>query len=110
MNFVDYQVAAQRTSGAYGQRKTERRQTLAALALAGEVGEFCNLLKKKVGHGHEVSDELIAFELGDILWYVAELSSAFGLCMDEIAVRNVNKLQRRYPVGFSREASINRED
>jgi NTP pyrophosphatase (non-canonical NTP hydrolase) len=35
---------------------------------------------------------LLKKELGDILWYIAALSSELGLSMDEIAQENIDKL------------------
>jgi NTP pyrophosphatase (non-canonical NTP hydrolase) len=82
---------------------------IAALGLAGEAGEFANLVKKLTAHGHDISPETLADELGDVLWYVAEAATACNLKMGDIAQENVNKLQERYPEGFAQERSINRQ-
>jgi NTP pyrophosphatase (non-canonical NTP hydrolase) len=103
-----YQELAQRTAGAG--RDGEYRLIIAALGLAGEAGEFANLVKKLTAHGHDISKEQLADELGDILWYLSEAASAFGLEMDQIARENIKKLRKRYPEGFSQERSINRRD
>ena len=103
-----YQDLAGRTAGAGGDG--ERRLMVAALGLAGEAGEFANLVKKLTAHGHQVSADELADELGDIMWYVAEAASACGLDLGAIAQQNVDKLRRRYPEGFSQERSINRPD
>ena len=52
---------------------------IAALGLTGEAGEFANMVKKLTAHGHEISVEKLADELGDILWYVAEAATACKL-------------------------------
>jgi NTP pyrophosphatase (non-canonical NTP hydrolase) len=49
-------------------------------------------------------------ELGDVLWYCAELACGLGVTLDEVAMRNIDKLRRRYPEGFDAERSINRDD
>ena len=110
MDFNDYQVAALNTSGAYGVGETDNRKVLSALCLAGEVGELCNLIKKMVAHGHDIPSERIADELGDILWYVAEVATANGLVLEDVARQNITKLHDRYPDGFNKEASVNREE
>lgn len=102
-----YQSLASRTAGAGGDG--ERRLIIAALGLAGESGEFANMVKKLTAHGHDISAETLADELGDILWYTAEAASALGLSLGDIAEHNVDKLRQRYPEGFSQERSINRK-
>ena len=103
-----YQQLAGRTSGAGGDG--ERRLVIAALGLAGEAGEFANMVKKLTAHGHDIPRTELADELGDVLWYIAEAASACGLHLGDIAQQNVDKLRRRYPEGFSQERSINREE
>ncbi|MBT3390488.1 MAG: nucleoside triphosphate pyrophosphohydrolase family protein [Chloroflexi bacterium] len=103
----EYQQLAQRTAGAGG--NGERRLIIAALGLAGEAGEFANIVKKHTAHGHELGAEIFADELGDVLWYLAEAASAVGVSLEQIAQENVEKLRQRYPEGFSQERSINRE-
>jgi NTP pyrophosphatase (non-canonical NTP hydrolase) len=107
MDFSSYQSLAARTAGAG--RGGERRQIIAALGLAGEAGEFANLIKKLTAHGHAIEPAELADELGDVLWYLSEAASACGLSLDEIARGNVEKLRSRYPEGFSEEASRNRK-
>ncbi len=102
----EYQKLAARTAGS-GQ-DGERREIIAALGLAGEAGEFANIIKKKTAHGHTFENDEIKEELGDVLWYLAEAATASGLDLAEIAQMNVEKLKKRYPEGFSQERSINR--
>ncbi len=104
----EYQHFAARTAGAG--KKGDERLIIAALGLAGEAGEFANLIKKKTAHGHDIKNEEIAEELGDVMWYLAEAATACGLDLSKIAQQNVDKLKARYPEGFSQERSINRED
>jgi len=102
----EYQNLAEKTSGAG--KSGERRKIIAALGLAGEAGEFANMIKKLTAHGHNIPKEKLAEELGDVLWYVAEAASACNLNLDDIAVKNIKKLKARYPEGFSQERSRNR--
>lgn len=104
-----YQYLAARTAGAGGDG--ERRLIVAALGLAGEAGEFANLVKKLTAHGHkDIDAAILGDELGDVLWYLAEAATACGLDLGQIAQNNVEKLRQRYPDGFSEERSINREN
>ena len=79
-----------------------------SLALAGEVGELANRTKKVFLHGHPYDQEKVIEELGDILWYVAVYSQDIGIDLLEVAQKNISKLEKRYPEGFSSEASQNR--
>jgi NTP pyrophosphatase (non-canonical NTP hydrolase) len=70
-----------------------------ALGLAGEAGEVAEHAKKAIrDDGGEVSAarrEAIAKELGDVLWYVAQLASELGLDLDRLAEGNLEKLLSR---------------
>jgi NTP pyrophosphatase (non-canonical NTP hydrolase) len=81
-----------------------------ALGVAGEAGEVADLVKKGVFHRHGVDRDKLHEELGDLLWYVAALCSKMGFSMDEVMARNVEKLRKRYPAGYSAEASQARVD
>jgi NTP pyrophosphatase (non-canonical NTP hydrolase) len=70
-----------------------------ALGLAGEAGEVAEQIKKSIrDDGGEVTEErlaAIAKELGDVMWYVAQLATELGLELDEIAGLNLEKLRSR---------------
>lgn len=105
MNLNEYQTLAERTA-------TSHKHELLnyGLGIAGEAGEVADLIKKSMFHGHKISADEIAKELGDTLWYLAQIARLSGLTLEEVANVNLQKLQRRYPNGFSTEASINREE
>jgi NTP pyrophosphatase (non-canonical NTP hydrolase) len=77
--------------------------TYPALGLAGEAGEFADHAKKVIrDDGGEVSDErrrAMSKELGDVLWYVAQLASELDLELEEIARENLEKLASRQARG-----------
>jgi NTP pyrophosphatase (non-canonical NTP hydrolase) len=103
----NYQALANRSAGAGGEG--DRRLIVSALGLAGEAGEFANLVKKMTAHGHPFDQAALEDELGDVLWYLAEAATASGLDFERIARSNVAKLLERYPEGFNPEDSINRK-
>lgn len=109
MDFNEYQNISNSTSS-YKDKQEIERTIVAVLGLTGESGEVADHLKKAIGHGHVLHIDHVVKELGDIMWYVAEVASSLGLQLDDIASRNVEKLAKRYPDGFSSERSINRND
>ena len=103
-----YQELANRSAGAGGEG--QQRLIVSALGLAGEAGEFANLVKKMTAHGHPFDADALMDELGDVLWYLAEAATAAGLELNEIGWQNVQKLIKRYPEGFNEEDSLNRKE
>ncbi len=81
-----------------------------ACGLAGEAGEVADLVKKWAIHGHELDAVKLTKELGDVLWYMYALAAEQGIILQAVAEANIDKLQKRYPEGFSHAASINRVD
>jgi NTP pyrophosphatase (non-canonical NTP hydrolase) len=69
------------------------------LGLAGEAGEVAEKVKKLIRDDDGIlSDErraAIAKELGDVLWYVAQVATEAELDLDEIAAANIAKLMSR---------------
>lgn len=83
----------------------------ATLGLTGEAGEFADMLKKYKYHGHEFDRDKAILELGDILFYLAEAADSVDCTLEEVALRNIAKLNKRYPSGaFNREDSLNKVD
>lgn len=80
------------------------------MGLCGESGEAIDIVKKHLHQGHALDREHLKEELGDIAWYLASTSYALGLDLDDVLSANIAKLKRRFPEGFSTEASENRED
>jgi NTP pyrophosphatase (non-canonical NTP hydrolase) len=103
----EYQELAQRTDGT---TTTTDKLTNGCFGLAGESGEFIDMVKKHFFHGHTLDGAKCQKELGDCLWYIAQLCSALGLTLEEVMIANIEKLKKRYPEGFSSEASINRKE
>lgn len=73
--------------------------TYPALGLCGEAGECAEKVKKAIrDDGGVLTPErrdALAAEIGDVLWYVAQLATEAGLDLDEIAGANLEKLLSR---------------
>lgn len=80
------------------------------MGLCGESGEVIDLVKKHISHGHPLNREKLIDELGDVAWYLAECATVLDVSLEEILERNIEKLKKRYPEGFSTYRSINREE
>ncbi len=95
MDLAEYQRRSRRTA----EYPREAWLAYPALGLSGEAGEVAEHAKKTIrDDGGEVSPErraAMAKELGDVLWYVAQLASELGLDLDEIAQTNLDKLLSR---------------
>lgn len=76
------------------------------LGLCGEAGEVAEKIKKMVrDDGGVLSDqrrEALAGELGDVLWYVAQLATEADLDLDAVARDNLAKLRSREQRGALR--------
>jgi NTP pyrophosphatase (non-canonical NTP hydrolase) len=96
MTFEEYQKLSRQTAFYPDLGKNFIYPTL---GLAGESGEVAEKIKKVLRDKGGVIDEEtkteIAKELGDVIWYLAQISTELGLSFDEIAAKNIEKLQSR---------------
>jgi len=80
----------------------------AVMGMVGESAETMEHMKKVVFQGHKLDVDKLIEEAGDTLWYIAKLARVCGITLEELAVRNIEKLKKRYPDGFKVENSVNR--
>lgn len=68
------------------------------LGLAGEVGSLLTEYKKRARDGADYSTfrSRVDEELGDVLWYLANLTSKAGLSLGEVAANNLAKTRSRW--------------
>ena len=82
------------------------------LGLTGESGEVADKIKKIIrdsdGKVTDEKKEEIKKELGDVLWYLAQLSTELGLKLSEVASGNLEKLASRKSRGKIRGKGDNR--
>ena len=70
-----------------------------ALGLPGEVGELLEHIKKDrrpAIHRKPLDGEAFIKEAGDVLWYLTRLVGENGYSMDDVAKRNIEKLNKRH--------------
>lgn len=103
----EYQTLAARTIGA---KMSRAKQEMHALhGMASEIGELHGIYQKAY-QGHRAEEEHCKKELGDLLWFVAELCTAKNWTMEEVMAMNIQKLMDRYPEGFDEEKSLHRAE
>lgn len=95
MEISDYQ----RLSRATAEYPREAWLAYPALGLAGEAGEVAEHAKKAIrddrGSVSEARRAAMSKELGDVLWYLAQIATELGLDLDKIAEENLDKLLSR---------------
>ncbi len=97
MNFSKYQEEARRFA------IYKDKVTYPALGLASEAGEVCGKVKKVLRDTEGIPTLInkydrvqeIKAELGDVLWYIANLASDLEIPLEDIAEENISKLQDR---------------
>jgi NTP pyrophosphatase (non-canonical NTP hydrolase) len=96
MELDDYQKIAQETDQKPG--KSDDALTVPLLGLVGEAGTLQAEFKKRLrdGDAHARFTDQVGEELGDILWYVANIASKVGLSLGDLAEKNLVKTRERW--------------
>lgn len=96
MTFSEYQQLSRRTAR---YPDLGRNFIYPTLGLAGETGEVAEKIKKilrdKNGLIDETSREEIKKEMGDVLWYLAQLAAELNITLEDVAAANLKKLADR---------------
>jgi NTP pyrophosphatase (non-canonical NTP hydrolase) len=100
MDFTTYQTKSRRTAKypAIG-----HPVIYPTLGLANEAGEVAGKVKKifrdKNGVIGEADCEALKGELGDVLWYLAQVCTELEISLDDVAEHNIKKLYSRLERG-----------
>lgn len=96
MNFNEYQTQSRQTA-IYP--NIGNNFIYPTLGLVGEAGEIAEKIKKVLRDGDgiitEEKKEELKKELGDVLWYIANLAIELGIDLEDIASSNLEKLSSR---------------
>ena len=97
MNFNSYQKEALRTDRVPA-RDDAASLIVPMLGLAGETGQLLSEYKKHLrdGEAHRLFKERVSEELGDLLWYIANVASKFDLSLSDVAEANLAKVKQRW--------------
>ena len=100
MNFTDYQSKARATAKYPVIGHGVIYPTLGLVNEAGEVaGKIKKIFRDKEGVIREADKDTLKAELGDVLWYIAQVATELDLSLDEIAEYNIAKLLDRLERG-----------
>ncbi|WP_183560892.1 nucleoside triphosphate pyrophosphohydrolase family protein [Mucilaginibacter sp. SP1R1] len=77
---------------------------ISLLGVAGEAGELLSIYKKHLrdGDSYTAFNKAVVEELGDVLWYLTNIASKFGISLEDIANSNLSKTRKRW-VGEPKE-------
>lgn len=111
MDFDEYEKLAHRTATFTGKQE-EYRLLYLTLGVVGEAGEIAEKVKKLIRNDDGVitdeKREALKHEIGDVLWYLSQLSREFGFPFSEAAKANIAKLEDRAARGVIRSSGDNR--
>ena len=98
MDLNEYQRLANKTDQRPGTEESALMFPL--MGLASEVGSLVTQFKKRVrdGDAHALFSERAAEELGDILWYVANLAQKLSLNLADVGEINLRRTSERWPM------------
>ena len=100
MNFNDYQTKSRKTAKYPAIGHPVIYPTLGLVNEAGEVaGKIKKVFRDKDGEINEETKSALKAELGDVLWYLAQVATELDLTLDEIAEHNIAKLYDRLERG-----------
>ena len=96
MDFKTYQKESRKTAQ---YPNLDSNYIYPTLGLVGEAGEVAEKVKKvirdKNGIFDKISKDAIKKELGDVLWYLSNLCTEFNFNLEDVALKNLEKLELR---------------
>lgn len=109
MTFNEYQKKSRETAIYYNKDKNYIYPTLGLVGEAGEIAEKIKKVLRDNGGAVDEKDKVeLVKELGDLLWYLSQLSTELGLSLDDIAVSNIEKITSRKERGVLHGSGDNR--
>ena len=90
---------------------TLRAINYCVLGIGGEAGEVIDKFKKVLRGDIALTPttkQALRRELGDLLWYVARCADELGYDLDEVAAKNLRKLEARWEKGTIQGTGDNR--
>jgi NTP pyrophosphatase (non-canonical NTP hydrolase) len=107
MNINDYQLKAARTCTKIDGAIMDDLHMV--LGMQTEAAEIADVYKKHIAYKKELDLVNVKEEIGDLMWYIANMCNMHGWDLREILDTNIAKLEARYPEKFTEEQAINRD-
>jgi len=103
MSIQDFQTYQRESRKTWGEVSMDNPIVYPTLGLTNEAGEVAGKIKKifrdKNGMISEEDREALKHELGDVLWYLAQICTELDLTLQEVATANMEKLFSRLERG-----------
>lgn len=80
-----------------------------AIGIATEAGELLDAYKKAFAYGKTLDEVNVSEEVGDLMWYIANLLRMLNIDMSSVLQINVDKLKARYPEKFDQVKAQKRD-
>ncbi len=95
MNFNQYQEESKKTA-IYPKEKRYEYLFLGISAEAGEVADkYKKIIRDKDGKIGKDDKAEIIMELGDVLWYISQITTELGFNLEDVSEKNIEKLLSR---------------
>lgn len=107
MNIKEYQLEAKRTCPSLATNSQDLIHM--ALGMQTEAAEISDVFKKKLAYDKDIDWVNVKEEVGDLMWYIANLCNMNQWNLEDILDTNINKLRVRYPKKFTNEQAITRD-
>ena len=105
MNIKEFQEVSKRTM-----KWDEFSHLHCAMGVSGEAGEVVDIIKKSHFYNKPIDKNHLDEEIGDVMFYIVNLASCYGLDFETILENNFNKLSKRYPKGYNDKDAVTRMD
>jgi NTP pyrophosphatase (non-canonical NTP hydrolase) len=103
MEIDDFQTYQRESRKTWGPIRTDHQIVYPTLGLVNEAGEVAGKIKKifrdRGGVISEVDRQALKYELGDVLWYLAQICTELDLSLAEVASANIEKIFSRLERG-----------
>lgn len=90
--------------------KADFQMSVICRRLGAHAGAVADIVKKHVLHGKDLDQEGLLERVNEVFWHLTIILNHFGVEWTHVLDINRDKLRKRYPDGWTREASIARAD